>query len=428
MILINSFYVLAEFATVGAKKWEIKQRAEKGNKFALYMLPIVEDNRKIDRYISICQIGITLSSITVGALSQVSITPVLASVLINHGNFEKNLAFSVSAVIVLISFVTLQMLFGEILPKTIALQYPTVCSIYTVLPMKWSEFLFSWFTYILNGSGILILKLLRVPLTGHRHVHSSKEIEMILRKSHEGGFIETYEHKRLTRALKVSDITARELMVPRNYISAISVDTPVMKIIEEIKKNPYTKLPVYRENIDDIAGILHTKDILNKYVNEEKIDSVEKILKPPVFIPENMKIDRLINIFREEHFQQAVVIDEFGGTAGLITIEDVLAELLGNVSDEFKNNVTQPEKLPDGTIRIPGILKFSELEGLLGKSFKSNSITAGGYIIDCLGRFPRKGESLNIEGVEFKIEKVLKNKILSVIINPPLQEEKDGIE
>ena len=426
MILINAFYVLAEFATVGVKKWKIKQLAEEKNRFAMYMLPIVEDNRKTDQYISICQIGITLSSIIVGALSQSALTPVVTSILIKYGNCQESLALSASVITVLIFFTITQMLFGEIIPKTIALQYPTACAIYTVLPMKWSEFLFSWFIYILNGSGILILKLMNVPLTGHRHIHSPEEIEMIITKSYEGGFIETYEHNRLTRALKITDITARELMIARNYISAIPAEMAVEKIIQKIKKSPYTKLPVYRETIDNITGILHTKEVLNRLINNEKIDSLDSILKPAIFIPESMKIDRLINIFRKEHFQQAIVIDEYGGTAGLITMEDVLVEILGNVADEFKHNIKKPEKLPDGTIRLPGISRISELETLLGKHVEGDSITAGGYIIDFLGRFPEEGECLNIEGVEFKIEKVSKNKILSLLICS--EEQKDDIE
>jgi len=428
MIFINAFYVLAEFATVGVKKWQIKQLADEGNRFAIYLLPVIEDNRKTDRYISICQIGITLSSIIVGALSQAKITPVLTHALIKYGDSRESVALSISVIAVLMFFAIAQMLFGEIIPKTIALQYPTACSVYTVLPMKWSEFLFSWFIYILNGSGILILKLLRVPLTGHRHIHSPEEIEMIIKKSYKGGFLETYEHNRLSKALKITGITARELMIARNYISAIPFDMPVEKVLHEIKKSPYTKLPVYRETIDNISGILHTKELVNRYINGEKIHTIEEILKPAIFIPETMKIDRLINIFRKEHFQQAIVIDEYGGTAGLITMEDVLVELLGNVADEFKHNIKKPEKLTDGTIRLPGIIKIGELETLIERPLKGNAITAGGYIIDFLGRFPQEGECLNIEGVEFKIEKVSKNKILSLIIKPCFSEQKDVIE
>jgi CBS domain containing-hemolysin-like protein len=201
--------------------------------------------------------------------------------------------------------------------------------------MRWSMTLFSWFIDVLNGSGLLILRLLRVPSTGHRHVHSPEEIELLIAESRDGGLLEPEEQIRLHRALRLGLRTAGQLMVPRERLVAIEVDVPFDDVLRAVATSPYSRLPVYRDTIDNVLGILHTKDVVTDYVQDGG-GSITSLLRPIVRVRDSMPADRLLTHLRDRRSHQALIVDEHGEIAGLITLEDVLGELLGGVADEFK--------------------------------------------------------------------------------------------
>jgi putative hemolysin len=336
LILLTGLYVAAEFAAVGARRSRLRRLAEDGNGLAARILPVVEDPHELDRYIAVSQIGITLSSLILGAYGQATLAPELTPLVQAVFGLEPDTAESTSAVIVLLVLTVLAMIIGELVPKSLALHDPTRTAIFTVLPMQWSLKLFSWAIVFLNGSGNLLLRLMRVPSTGHRHVHSPEEIELLIAESRDGGLLEPEEQVRLHRALRLGLRTASQLMVPRARLAALDINTAMPEVLRIVTSSPFSRLPVFRDNLDHLVGMLHTKDLVAEYVAGLGRRSLAALLRPIVRVRHDMPADRLLAFLREKRSHQALVVDSNGTVIGLITLEDVVAELLGGVADEFK--------------------------------------------------------------------------------------------
>jgi CBS domain containing-hemolysin-like protein len=335
LILLTALYVAAEFAAVGARRSRLRRLAEDGNRLAARILPVVEDARELDRYIAVSQIGITLSSLILGAYGQATLAPRVSPLLVRFG-VEPASAESSAAIVVLLVLTFLAMIIGELVPKSIALQDPTRTALLTVIPMQWSLRLFSKSIGLLNGSGVLLLKLIGVPATGHRHVHSPEEIELLIAESRDGGLLEPVEQVRLHRALRLGLRTARQLMVPRERLAVVDADMPFEEAVQFVASSPYSRLPVYRGSQDNVIGILHTRDLAIRSVQPNPPPSVTPLLRPIVRVADTMPVDRLLAFLRERRSHQSLVTSETGAIVGLITLEDVLTELLGGVGDEFK--------------------------------------------------------------------------------------------
>ena len=266
LILLTGLYVAAEFAAVSARRSRLRRMAEDGNPLAARMLPVLEDPRELDRYIAASQVGITLSSLILGAYGQATLAPRLAPLLERFGTMQPATAESTAAAVVLLFLTTLAVIVGELVPKSLALQNPTATALFTVLPMQWSIRVFSWSIAFLNGSGVLLLKLMRVPTTGHRHVHSPEEIELLIAESRDGGLLEPQEQVRLHRALRLGLRTARQLMVPRARLVAVDEAMPFEEVLRVVAASPYSRMPVYRGSLDTVVGILHIKDVVTRFV------------------------------------------------------------------------------------------------------------------------------------------------------------------
>jgi CBS domain containing-hemolysin-like protein len=336
LILVTALYVAAEFAAVGARRSRLRRMADDGHPLAARILPVVDDPHALDRYIAVSQIGITLSSLILGAYGQAALAPRVAPLLGRVGSLDTAAAESTAAIVVLLALTVLSMIVGELVPKSLALQNPTRTALATVLPMQWSLRLFSWAIKVLNGSGALLLKLMRVPSTGHRHVHSPEEIELLIAESRDGGLLEPEEQIRLHRALRLGLRTASQLMVPRARLVAISIAMPIQQVPRFVAGSPYSRFPVYRDDLDNVVGMLHTKDVVTDYVKGMPRQSLASLLRPIPRVAHDMPADRLLTFLRERRSHQALVADPDGRIAGLITLEDVVAELLGGVADEFK--------------------------------------------------------------------------------------------
>ncbi|MBZ0154590.1 MAG: hemolysin family protein [Alphaproteobacteria bacterium] len=425
LIAINALYVAAEFAAVSVRRSRIRQLAEEGNLFARRLLPSLEDTTKLDRYVATCQIGITLSSLVLGAYGQATLAIELAPSFERWGGMQAVAAQSTSAVVVLTGLTVLQVILGELVPKSLALQYPTQMALYTVEPMRLSQVCFSWFIAFLNGSGIAILKLLRVPYGSHRHIHSPEEIDMLIVQSRDGGLLEPDEQQRLHEAIQLSSRPARQLMVPRWYVKAIDIATPVKEVLHQVANGPYTRLPVYRESVDTIVGMLHTKDLVVHYLAHGKVPSIEQVMRPVLYVPENVNAYRLLALLRDGRSHQAIVIDEYGGFIGLVTLEDVLTELFGEISDEFKGEQPQPERLPDGRVRLPGLMRLEDAEPWIGVCWKGESDTVGGHVTEALGHIPSVGERITIDGVTVEVEHMVHHAVASLIATPVITGEKE---
>ena len=335
LILLTALYVAAEFAAVGVRRSRLRRIAEDGNSLAARLLPVVDDPVELDRYIAVSQIGITLSSLILGAYGQAQLAPVLSPLFASWFKMDEAAAISSAGIVVLVVLTILAVIIGELVPKSIALQHPTRTALYTVLPMRWSQRLFSWSIAFLNGSGMLLLRLMRIPATGHRHVHSPEEIELLIAESRDGGLLEPEEQVRLHRALRLGLRTAEQLMVPRERLSSVDATTPFPEILRVVAASPYSRLPVYDRPTDRFIGVLHTKDVVSAYIEQSHAD-MSALLRPLVRVPMELAADRLLAVLREKRTHQAFVVGKEGRVAGLVTLEDVVAELLGGVADEFK--------------------------------------------------------------------------------------------
>ena len=203
---------------------------------------------------------------------------------------------------------------------------------------------------------------------------------------------------------------------------AINAELPVETIVETVIASPYTRLPVYLESRDNVIGVIHTKDLALRLLEDRRIESLQEVLRPVVTVPESIPADRLITTMREQGAKQAIVVDEFGGVAGLLTVEDVLAEVLGDFSDEFKRVNVDPERFLDGRVRLPGQMRIDEAEPWLGVLWEAEADTLGGHVTDVLGRLPEPGEHLTIDGVEVEVERVVRHAVASILVRPVFQE------
>ena len=406
LILFTAVYVAAEFSAVSVRRSRIRQLAEDGNPLAAWLLPRIESPAALDRYIAACQIGITLSSLVLGAFAQRTIAVWLSPLLVDLGGLQTVAAQSTSAVIVLFTLTVAQVIFGELVPKSLALQYPTQTALYTLLPMLASIWIYRPFIRWLNGTGLLLLRLVGSPSQTHRHLHSPEEIELLIAESRDGGLLEPDEHRRLQRALRLNLKQAKQLMVPRRKIAAIDIETPLEDLISILAQNPFSRLPVYRGSIDNIIGMLHTKDVVRWRVSGEQQTTLANLVRPIASVHESVTIDRVLRELRARRSHQALVVDEFGGTAGLLTLEDVLSELLGNVGDEFKTAGHVAETLADGRVRIPGSMAVDDAATMLETSWETDASTVGGLVTAALGRLPVPGDRVTVGDVEFEVERV----------------------
>jgi CBS domain containing-hemolysin-like protein len=241
---------------------------------------------------------------------------------------QPDVAQSSAAAVVLISLTALAMILGELIPKSVALQYPTGVALATFLPMHWSLRIYAPFIKLLNGSGILLLRLVGVHNHGHRHIHSPEEIELLIAESRDGGLLEPDEQLRLHRALRLGRRTTRELMVPRARVAAIDADLPFEQIVTNLSASPYTRLPVYRGSLDHVIGMIRTKDLALHFINEGASERIGTLLRPIPRVVEDLSVDKLLPFLREQRAHQAIVVGADGRVAGLVTLQDVLASLL----------------------------------------------------------------------------------------------------
>lgn len=416
LILVNAVYVAAEFAAVSVRRARIQQMAADGSTLASWLLPVLQSPAALDRYIAACQIGITLSSLILGAYAQATFAVWLAPYFASMSGLQEVAAQSTSTAVVLLILTIGQVIFAELVPKSLALQHPTRTALYTLVAMVPSQWVYRPFIKWLNGTGLLLLRLIGASPQGHRHIHSPEEIELLIAESRDGGLLEPDEHRRLQRALRLNLRQARQLMVPRTKISALNIDTPLNQVITVVAQSPYSRLPVYRDSLDNVVGIVHTKDLVHWLVSDGSNGSLAALIRPIASVHESVTVDRILRELRERRSHQALVVDEFGGTAGLLTLDDVLSELVGDVGDEFKPADPVAEELPDGGTRLPGGMAVDNAATALRATWETDSATVGGLVTEALGHLPVPGETVRIGNYDIEVERVAERAVESVIV------------
>lgn len=338
MIGFNALYVAGEFAAVSARKTRIIEQAKSGNRLARAVLPVLEDPRRLDNYIAASQVGITLSSIILGIYGQRVVAPLIEPVLLRLPFIDEQVAAaSIAAIFILILFTTLQVIFGELIPKSVAIQYPERVAKATVYPMSWSaNIVLRPLIIVLNGSGALLLKLMGVEYGGgHAQVHSPEEIQLLIQQSYKGGLLDARGQELLTNAFRIRDLPVGQILIPRSEIVAMEVDTPVREALRFVVECRHTRILVYRDDLDQILGFVHAKDLFRLYNSETPAADLEKAVRKVSVVPQSMSMKEAWNVLDEEHHYLAIVVDESGKTVGLITQEDLLEELFGELEEEF---------------------------------------------------------------------------------------------
>ncbi len=425
LIALTAFYVAAEYGAVGVRRSRLRRLCEDGNATAARLLPVVENPQRLTRYIASSQVGITLSGLVLGAYAQAVLAPRLVPLLDRWAPFTVETADSVATTAILFVLTMLSVVLGEIVPKTVALRYPTETALATTRLMLWSGRAFAWFIAILDRSASLLRTLLRMPSATHRHIHSPEEIALLIAESRDGGLLEPQEQVRLHRALRLGLRDAGQLMVPRERLAAIEFSTPLADVFRVAATSPYSRLPVFRRTVDDIVGILRTKDVVAHFLGRGRAGTLAALVRPILRVPDAMPADRLLEFLRERRSHQALVVDAKGSVVGFITLEDVLGELLGSVPDEFKAPRLLPLRLDDGRVRLPGDLPLERARVWVEGAWPDDGLTVGEFVVREAGRVPDTGDVVEVWELPVEAESIENGKLSSVIVTPPRAVEED---
>ncbi len=429
LIAVNGFYVAAEFSTVSAQRARLAALADSGNLGAQRMLATVVDPHKLDAYIAACQLGITLSSLILGFYGQANLVRWLDPYLARLGESVQLVAQPITAVIILLLLTIFQVVLGELMPKNVGILYPEQLAIYTSLPMQWSLLLFRPLIWFFNGSGQLLLRLMGAPpVTEHSHLHSPEEILFVVEESSAGGVLDQEERRLLVNTLQLRHTTARKAMIPRNRLIAAPIDRPYPELFALLANSPYSRLPLYEESIDNIVGVVHLKDLLllaydgAPLTAAEQSATLRRHLHTPQFVPDSMLIEEVMAQLQRSRTNLAIVIDEYGGTAGMITFEDLVEEIIGEFEDEFDTEAPPLVLQDDQRLRVRGEVQIEDLNDLLGLYLPTAEVdTIGGLITSTLGHIPTVGEEVTINETGLRVEEMEQNRVLAVSL--PLSPE-----
>ena len=415
LLFFNAFFVAAEFALVGVRKTRIKQLANEGNFNAKLALDAIKN---IDRYIAAVQLGITIASLGIGWVGESTLAKLLLPIF--HFLPLKAEIIAAHSLAVTISFALITILhvvIGELMPKSIALQFPVGTTLWVAKPMYVVTRLFAPMIFLLNGLGNSLLRLLKIePAPAHQAVYSTEELNMLIDASYKGGVLNQKEAEILQNVFKFSDLTAQDVMIPRPDMVCIPIDATSEDIYKIIIDNQYTRYPVYKENIDDIIGFLHTKDLFSVMVKKEEIN-LSLLLREKFYVPETMPIEKLAQEFQKRKFQMAIVVDEFGGTSGLVTHEDVLEEILGEVQDEFDDEECEFSKISENEYEVCGKYRIDEFAEKFGIKLDDEDITTiGGYVVKMLGRIPITNDEVTDEYFTYTISEMDSSRIVKIKI------------
>jgi CBS domain containing-hemolysin-like protein len=425
MIFFNGLYVAGEFASVSARRTRVIQMAEDGNRLAQRLLPVLQDPHKLDNYIAASQVGITLSSIVLGIYGEQQIAPLVAPWIArlypggDPTTGSHAAAAGIASTLVLVVLTTLQVILGELVPKSIAIQYPERIALATALPMHWSaDIILRPLIILLNGSGALLLKLLGVRNGGgHAHVHSPEEILILLKESHRGGVIAADERQFLQNVFRHTQLRAGEIAIPRPRMVAAPVDDPAGEVLSRVADSPYTRIPVYEGDIDHIVGFVHLRDLFSLYRTDPQAE-LRSIVRPVPFVPETLTTAEVWQRLDEAQSYLAIVFDEYGGTRGMITREDLIEELFGELQDEFDQEQALFARIDAGHIRVRGDMLISTLNDRLDLNLPHEAAhTVGGLVMDRLGRIPQVGDTVDIRGVRLRVEAVDHRSVTEVCVS-----------
>jgi putative hemolysin len=404
LVFANGFFVAAEFALVSIRRTRVAELVAKGNTRARWVQKAIDDP---DRFIAATQLGITLASLGLGWIAEPALGNLLEPLIrLFPAEIEQEVAHSLSAGLSFAIITFLHVVVGELAPKSIALQSPERTSLFVAQPTVWTERLFKPIIWALNGTGNALLRWIGVePAAGHELVHSVEELKMLVRASAQSGVMGDEAEEMLTAVFDFGDLLVRQVMVPRTEMIAVREEARIEEILELAANNPFTKFPVYAENQDQILGIVNIKDLLIAFKGDiSEHQTARDLMREAIFIPETAHVNTLLQLFRARQRHIAIVLDEYGGTAGVVTLADLLEEIVGEVSDPYDTE-RDIQPLPDGSSLVDGLTLIEEVnEHFNLKLDDPNYDTIAGYILGRLERLAKVGDAIQIDGVRLRVE------------------------
>jgi len=414
LIALNAFFVSVEFAVVAARKARIEVLAEGGDVSANVVKGWLENPAARDRLIAAAQLGITIVSLALGAVGENTFEALLEPYFHNLvlPAFLQSLVPALAVLPLALSLVivtSLHVVFGEQVPKVATLHEPERFAVLLARPMNFFSVVFKWFVDLLDWATRQILSLVGLKMVGeHLTVHSVDELRQILDESEEGGIIQQPEREMLDAIFDLNKLLVRQVMIPRTEVTAVEADTPVQDIVLLATQSTFTKFPVYEDNLDQILGIIHVKELLREMqANDWQSCVARDLTHEAIFVPETLSVNALLQQFREARQHIAIVLDEYGGTAGIVTLEDLLEEIVGEVSDPFDKVTPEIQLLPDGSALIDGLALIEDVNQELGLELHDPHYdTIAGFMLGKLGRMPKVSDIVESDGVRLRVEEM----------------------
>ena len=420
LVLANAFFVSAEFALVGSRRTRLDEMARAGNAKARLARRAVQH---LDRYISATQLGITLASLGLGWIGE----PALAGLIEGAfswlpGAMATIATHGVASVIAFIIITVLHIILGELVPKAVALLYPEAVSTWVTAPLMGFAWVMAGPIAVLNGAANRLLRVLSIDPPGEtERLHSPEEIRMLVEQSTEGGSLLQEDARLLEGVFEFSEKTAQEVMTPRTQIAALNADLTIEGAADQVAVYGRSRYPVHTESLDEIIGVVHAKDILAA-LRAKPGQTIRVILRPPLFVPGTREVEDVLADMKRLKTHLAIVLDEYGGTAGLVTMEDLLEEIVGPIYDEYD---PQDRAGPlEGAPRLDGSLPISEFNTQFGAALDDTDYTTiGGYIFGQLGRLPRPGDRVTVGPFTFEVIEMEGRRVKAVRLHAPKPEE-----
>ena len=405
LIVLNGIFVAAEFAIIGSSRPAFERAARRGSRNARLVLAILRDAREQDRYIATAQLGITSASLALGMYGEHLLAEWLAQRLEALGEVRWIGAHGLASVLAVAFLSYLHVVLGEMVPKSLALQNPGKVAMAIAMPMRAVELALYPFVIALNGMGNAILRLVGVQRSAvsEETYRTPDELSFIVAESRAGGLLAREPARIIQELLEFSDLTAGEVMVPRTRVAALPIGAGRDEVAKTLHEERHTRFPVYGEDLDDVLGVVHVKDLLATLGDGGSLEPT--LLRDIPFVPASEPLDRVLAVLRRSRSQLAVVMDEHGGTAGILTLEDLFEEVVGDISDPGESPSIRPDET--GMIRVAGTVRIDELGEALGLVLEHEDVdTVSGLVIAKLGRPPRIGDRVEHEGVVLEVSAV----------------------
>lgn len=413
LVFLNGFFVAAEFAIVKVRASQLEIKVQADNHFAKLAKHITSH---LDGYLAATQLGITLASLGLGWIGE----PVVSKAILKFMHLvgiaiDPQLAHEIALPIAFALITILHIVFGELAPKSLAIQRSEKTVLFVAYPLQFFAIIFKPFIWFLNGIANRILKLLGISAAHGAEVHSSEELRYLVQQGKESGTIDETEYNIIKNAFDFSERTAKQVMIPRTQVLAIDINNFNETALEKVIEESYSRIPCYENNLDNIVGLVYLKDILLKMRKKEAI-AIRQIMRPAIMTPETKRIGQLLKEFQTKHQQIAIVVNEYGGTVGIITMEDILEELVGEIQDEFDNEMPIVEKIASDSYIVLAMTPLDDINELIPHTIEKDEhyTTLAGYLIEKFGRIPNTNDKITSDNYEFTILKKSKSSITLV--------------